>query len=223
MSPKRNNMIPNGHFHKDWQRYVKTWFNQPARKIRRHQNRLKKARAIAPRPAAGPIRPIVRCPTVKYHTKVRTGRGFALEEIKRAGLNKNFARTIGIAVDHRRKSRSLDSLQQNVQRLKEYRSRLILFPLGSKKAWKGDSTPEEVKLASQIKGPVLPVRHTPKKEKARVPTEEEKTQSAFVSLRKARADARLVGIRAKRAKEAAENPEDAAKAREAGKLKRKNR
>ena len=108
--------------------------------FRSHQKRLKKARAIAPRPAAGAIRPIVRCPTVKYHTKVRTGRGFTLEEIKRAGLNKNFARTIGIAVDHRRKSRSLDSLQQNVQRLKEYRSRLILFPLGSKKAWKGDST-----------------------------------------------------------------------------------
>jgi len=223
MSPKRNNMIPNGHFHKDWQRYVKTWFNQPARKIRRHQRRLKKAREIAPRPAAGPLRPVVRCPTVKYHTKVRNGRGFTLEEIKRAGLNKNFARTIGIAVDHRRKSRSLDSLQQNVARLKEYRSRLILFPLGSKKPWKGDSTPEEVKLASQLKGPVMPIRQYPKKEKARVPTEEEKSQSAFVSLRKARADARLVGIRAKRAKEAAENPEDAAKAREAGKLKRKNR
>ena len=78
-------------------------------------------------------------------------------------------------------------------------------------------------MSSQLKGPVLPIRHTPKKEKARVPTEEEKQGSAFVSLRKARADARLVGIRAKRAKEAAENPEDAAKAREAGKQKRKHR
>lgn len=46
---KGNNMIPNGHFHKDWQRYVKTWFNQPARKIRRKQKRIKKARALAPR------------------------------------------------------------------------------------------------------------------------------------------------------------------------------
>ncbi len=133
-------MIPNGHFHKDWQKYVKTWFNQPARKIRRSTRRLKKAREVAPRPAAGPLRPVVRCPTVRYQTKVRAGRGFTLEEVKRAGLSKYFARTIGIAVDHRRRNRSLESLQQNVQRLKEYRSKLILFPLNSKKPWKGDST-----------------------------------------------------------------------------------
>jgi large subunit ribosomal protein L13e len=82
---------------------------------------------------------------------------------------------------------------------------------------------EEVKLASQLQGPVLPIRQPSKKEKARVPTEEEKKFSAFTALRKARADARLVGIRQKRAKEAAENPEDAAKARDAGKLKRKNK
>lgn len=82
MAPKGNNMIPNGHFHKDWQRFVKTWFNQPARKFRRKQNRVKKARAIAPRPVAGPLRPIVRCPTVRYHTKVRSGRGFTLQELK---------------------------------------------------------------------------------------------------------------------------------------------
>ena len=137
---KGNNMVPNGHFHKDWQRYVKTWFNQPARKKRRHVKRLKKARAVAPRPAAGPLRPVVRCPTVKYHTKVRSGRGFTLDEIKRAGLNRGFARTIGIAVDHRRKNRSLEGLQQNVQRLKEYRSKLILFPLNPKKPAKGDSS-----------------------------------------------------------------------------------
>jgi len=133
-------MIPNGHFHKDWQKYVKTWFNQPARKVRRHNRRLKKAREAAPRPAAGPLRPVVRCPTVRYQTKVRAGRGFTLEEVKRAGLSKYYARTIGIAVDHRRRNRSLESLQQNVQRLKEYRSKLILFPLNSKKPWKGDST-----------------------------------------------------------------------------------
>jgi len=223
MSPKRNNMVPNGHFHKDWQKYVKTWFNQPARKARRHANRVKKARNAAPRPAGGPLRPVVRCPTVKYHTKVRSGRGFTLEEIKRAGLSKHFARTIGIAVDHRRKSRSLESLQQNVHRLKEYRSKLILFPLNSKKPWKGDSTAEEVKLASQLTGELMPIRQPSRREKRRAPTDEEKSFSAFSALRKARADARLVGIRAKRAKEAAENPEDAAKAREAGKLKRKNK
>ena len=82
MAPKRNNMIPNGHFHKDWQRFVKTWFNQPARKYRRRQNRIKKARAVAPRPAKGPLRPIVRCPTVRYQRKLRAGRGFTLDEVK---------------------------------------------------------------------------------------------------------------------------------------------
>ena len=82
MAPKRNNMIPNGHFHKDWQVRVKTWFNQPMRKARRRKNRIKKARAIAPRPVAGPLRPIVRCPTFKYNNKVRAGRGFTIEELK---------------------------------------------------------------------------------------------------------------------------------------------
>lgn len=28
------------------------------------------------------MRPIVRCPTVRYHTKVRAGRGFSLEELR---------------------------------------------------------------------------------------------------------------------------------------------
>jgi hypothetical protein len=39
---KHNNQIPNGHFHKDWQRYVRTWFNQPGRKKRRRVARLQK-------------------------------------------------------------------------------------------------------------------------------------------------------------------------------------
>lgn len=82
MAPKGNNMIPNGHFHKDWQKYIKTWFNQPARKLRRHKKRVQKAKAVAPRPVAGPLRPIVHCPSIRYHTKVRAGRGFTLEEIK---------------------------------------------------------------------------------------------------------------------------------------------
>ena len=79
---KGNNMIPNGHFHKDWQKFVRCWFNQPARKQRRRDQRKKKAAAIMPRPVAGPLRPIVHCPTFKYHTRVRAGRGFTLEELK---------------------------------------------------------------------------------------------------------------------------------------------
>ena len=49
------------------------------------------------------------------------------------------APTIGIAVDHRRRNRSLESLQANVQRLKEYRSKLILFPRKPNQPKQGDS------------------------------------------------------------------------------------
>jgi len=219
MAPKGNNMIPNGHFHKDWQRFVKTWFNQPARKFRRKQKRIKKARAIAPRPAAGPLRPVVRCPTIRYHTKVRAGRGFTLQELKAASLNAAFARSIGIAVDYRRRNKSVESIQVNAQRLKEYRSKLILFPVHNKKKLRaGEATEEERKVATQLVGEVIPITQVlSMKPKARVPTEEEKKFSAFTTLRKARADARLVGIRAKRQKDAAENPDDVKETKKAKK------
>jgi len=51
---------------------------------------------------------------------------------------------------------------------------------------------------------VIPTRNVYKKEKARAITEDEKNLKAFVSLCMARANARLFRIRAKRAKEAAE-------------------
>jgi hypothetical protein len=34
-----NNVLPNAHFKKKWGKFVRTWFNQPARKIRRRQGR----------------------------------------------------------------------------------------------------------------------------------------------------------------------------------------
>lgn len=82
MAPKRNGMIPNAHFKKHWQRRVKTWFDQPGRKKTRRLKRLKKAAEIAPRPAAGFLRPVVHCPTFKYNSRVRAGKGFTLEELK---------------------------------------------------------------------------------------------------------------------------------------------
>uniref|UniRef100_A0A8D1VMZ4 60S ribosomal protein L13 n=1 Tax=Sus scrofa TaxID=9823 RepID=A0A8D1VMZ4_PIG len=174
------------------------------RLLRRRKARQAKARRIAPRPASGPLRPVVRCPTVRYHTKVRAGRGFSLEELRVAGIHKKVARTIGISVDPRRRNKCTESLQANVQRLKEYRSKLILFPRKPSAPKKGDSSAEELKLATQLTGPVMPIRNVYKREKARVITDEEKNFKAFASLRMARANARLFGIRAKRAKEAAE-------------------
>uniref|UniRef100_A0A8C4TVM1 Large ribosomal subunit protein eL13 n=1 Tax=Falco tinnunculus TaxID=100819 RepID=A0A8C4TVM1_FALTI len=67
-----------------------------------------------------------------------------------------------------------------------------------------DPQAEELKMATQLTGPVMPIKNVFKREKARVISEDEKNFKAFASLRMARANARLFGIRAKRAKEAAE-------------------
>merc|ERR1711941_83383 len=193
--------IPNAHFHKDWQTYVKCWFNQPARKERRRKARAVKAAKVAPRPVKT-LRPVVRCPTYKYNIKDRAGRGFTLEELKAAGVSKNMAKTIGISVDHRRKNKSLESLQRNVQRLKEYQSKLILFPVNSKKPRKGEATEEDIKKASQLVGAVIPIKPVVKRQRAMELTDDLKKFKAFNSVRQARAVARLWGIRAKKAKEA---------------------
>ena len=59
-------------------------------------------------------------------------------------------------------------------------------------------------MATQLEGPVLPIQELYKPEKARAITAEERKYSAFNTIRKVRAHARLHGIRAKRAKEAEE-------------------
>lgn len=201
MPSKRNQMVPNAHFHKDWQRLVKTWFNQPARKARRRRNRIAKAARIAPRPLKT-VRPVVRCPTFKYNLKRRTGRGFTLEELKAAGISKNQAKTIGISVDPRRRNKSVESLQENSQRLKEYKSKLIVFPIKARKPRKGDASEEDMKKAQQLLGTVMPLRPAVKRQRAMELTDDLKKFKAFNTIRQARAVARLWGIREKKAKEA---------------------
>merc|ERR1711924_239058 len=120
---KHNNQIHSVRkFRKYWQRYVKTWFNQPARKKSRRDARHKKAAAIAPRPVAGCVRPLVHPPTVKYNSKTRIGRGFSVAEIKGAKLSKLEAKSLGISVDYRRRNKSVEGKQLNEQRLREYRA-----------------------------------------------------------------------------------------------------
>ncbi|XP_038878048.1 60S ribosomal protein L13-3 [Benincasa hispida] len=199
---KHNNVIPSGHFRKHWQNYVRTWFNQPARKTRRRNARQEKAVKNFPRPTAGPLRPIVHGQTLKYNMKVRAGRGFSLEELKAAGIPKKLARTIGIAVDHRRRNRSLESLQANVQRLKTYKAKVVVFPRRARKFKAGDSTPEELANATQVQGQYLPIG----REKASVElvkvTEDMKSFKAYDKLRVERMNARHVGARLKKAAEA---------------------
>jgi len=201
--PKGNNALLKNHFSKDWQNRVRTWFNQPARKIRRRDARENKARQIFPRPVQGPLRPVVRPPTVRYNSKVRFGRGFTLEELKGAQVNRHLALSIGIAVDHRRRNKSEKSYKTNVQRLKEYKTKLILFPRDKKHPKTGDST-EDITKAHQEVGTLLPIRARAVKLEVINKSDINPKLSAFTALRKARANARLIGVRAKRAKRRAE-------------------
>jgi len=199
---KHNNVVPNGHFKKHWQNYVKTWFNQPARKTRRRIARQKKAVKIFPRPTSGPLRPIVHGQTQKYNMKIRAGRGFSLEELKAAGIPKKYAPTIGIAVDHRRRNRSLEGLQTNVQRLKTYKAKLVVFPRSARKLKAGDSNPEELATATQVQGMFMPITQgKPSVEIIKV-TDDMKNFKAYNKLRVERMNKRLVGVRMKKAAEA---------------------
>jgi len=195
---KGNNVIANAHFHKVcWQNHVKTWFNQAARKSRRRATRQAKAAKIAPRPTSGLLRPVVHPPTIKYNYKLRQGRGFTFEELKEAGVNRKEALTIGIAVDHRRRNRSAESLQINVQRLKEYKSKLIVFPRNRAKPKAGDSEPAELDTAEQLKGTIIPVPEASKELETMAITDEMKEEEVFHKIRVARADYRLFGVRQK--------------------------
>ena len=144
---RHNNMLPNVHLGKDWQEKVKTWFNQPGRKHRRQVKRAAKAAKVAPNPTHT-LKPIVRGQTNKYNNKIRLGRGFTKEELKKAGiLSLNYARSIGIAIDLRRKDTSNESQTANVNRIKEYLAKMILYPRkkADKKAIVKEATEEQLK------------------------------------------------------------------------------
>ena len=198
--PKHNNPIPNAHFHKQWQRRVATWFDQAPKARKRRALRQEKARRIFPRPVAGPLRPVVQCQTVRYNTRSRLGRGFTLEELKAARIDKKLAPTIGIAVDHRRRNRSQESLDRNVARLREYKSKLVLFPRHPErknyKPQKSTASVEATKAATQFKGELQPVSPYPRRTfETRAITAEDRKQSAYQQLRQARVNARIVGVR----------------------------
>lgn len=91
-------------------------------------------------------------------------------------------------MDYRRRNKSVESIQLNAQRLREYRSKLILFPIReSKKLRPGEASPEERKVATQLQTEVLPIKQPQFKLKARAVTEEEKQFEAYITVRKVRA------------------------------------
>jgi large subunit ribosomal protein L13e len=223
---KNNNVIPNAHFKKDWQTRVKCWFNQPARKKRRRLARQAKAARVAPRPAAGPLRPVVRCPTIKYNMRVRQGRGFTLEELKTAGINAKEALNIGIAVDHRRRNKNVETLQANVARLNAYKQRLVLFPRRSGEKNKrttassgimATSSQADLQNATQLAGEILPIEKASNAVEFVDVTDEMKSKDAYITMRTARNSKRTIGKKAV----AAVLAEEAAKASKGKKKKKK--
>ncbi|KAI0414885.1 60S ribosomal protein L13 [Xylaria grammica] len=199
MAIKGNQQIPHNHFRKAWQTRVKCHFDQAGQKSRRRDARRAKAVAIAPRPLDR-LRPVVRCPTVKYNRRARTGRGFSLAELSAAGIPRHLAPTIGISVDHRRVNLSEESLAINVQRLKAYQARLILFPRKTK-----GSTLDNIETTRSIKSAFTFEATAPgvtEINKDAMPQGVE--GGAYRTLRVARSDARLKGVREKRARDAAE-------------------
>merc|ERR1719240_2534455 len=140
--------------------------------------------------------------------RLRLGKGFTIEELKGAQIPKKLARTIGVAVDHRRRNRCEESLQTNVERLKLYKSKLMVFPKGSGKKCvkKGDTARSELSnVAQNTLKEIIPVPKPELRIKARAITGEEKEQSAYKMLKKARTAAKYFGERQKKnAKDTAE-------------------
>jgi len=206
MTLGHNNVLHGNHFRKDWQRRVRTWFDQPGRKLRRRNARKVKAASLGVRPL-DLLRPAVRAPTVRYNIKVREGRGFSLAELKEAGISRKVARSVGIAVDHRRRNLSEEGKKLNVERLAAYKARLIVFPKRASKPKKGDAQGDD--LTAPTHRGALPLPPAFVHEEPREITEEEREFEAFRTLRKVRSDKRNEGKRKVRAQKKEE--EEAAK------------
>ncbi|CAL9730413.1 large ribosomal subunit protein eL13A [Monosporozyma unispora] len=192
MAISKNLPLLKNHFRKHWQERVKVHFDQAGKKASRRQARASKAAKIAPRPL-DLLRPVVRAPTVRYNRKVRAGRGFTFGEIKAAGLTPAYAKTIGIAVDHRRQDKNQETFETNVQRLKEYQSKIIVFPRN------GKAVEAEQVLSTSAAFPIVQ-----KSDEIETRAVEQSEQSAFRTLRLARSEKKYKGIREKRAKDLAE-------------------
>lgn len=141
------------------------------------------------------------------------------ETLQEAGIPRKLAPTVGIAVDPRRQNLSEESLKANVQRLKQYKERLVLFPRKVKSPKQGDAPKDEVDAAKQIgdelydgkvklSNKAFPISNKVVIQDGKV-SDYPSTENAYRTLRVARSDARLVGKREKRAK--AKEDEEAAK------------
>jgi len=197
---KHNNVIPNIHCKKKWCESsrgpikVKLALNQASKKKSRRLARAAKAAAVAPRPLQL-LRPSVHCPTQRYSAKSKLGRGFTLAELKGAGMTAAYARTVGIAVDSRRTNRSMESLNLNIARLNEYKSKLIVFPKRRGIVKAGDSSKDETSAATQFVGAVLPLEKKSNEIVMEEVTDEMKAFKAYTTMRLANKETRVAGYR----------------------------
>ena len=187
-------VLPNVHYFQQ-NTFTRTWFNQPARHQARRLARQAKAAAVFPRPVAGLLRPVVVPQTQRYNFKLRKGRGFTPVELKKAGVPMKLARTIGIAVDKRRRNKG--DVSMNVDRIMEFKSKLLVFPRAGREAKQGDATRDQLaSVAQNTHKDIIPL---PKRSTAIVTrkiTAEEKKTSVFATLRKRFVDRKLAPKRA---------------------------
>jgi large subunit ribosomal protein L13e len=134
--------------------------------------------------------------------------GHSADIVQAAGIPRLQAPTIGISVDYRRQNLSEESLALNVERLKAYKARLILFPRKSNKPKKGDSGKEDLKHENTSRSIKLGLPFerlaTGYSEVSKNDMPEPVEGGAYAKLRKHRSDARLKGVREKRAKDKAD-------------------
>jgi|TARA_B110001450_G_scaffold61329_1_gene58098 large subunit ribosomal protein L13e len=183
---------------------VKCFFNVNGHKTVRSQKRADRAAARSPAPL-DLLRPTVKACTRRYASKIRFGRGFSLEEIRAAGLTPAFARTVGIAVDHRRHG-SNQMEEANIQRLTTYKANLVLFPRVEGKAKKGEIADSTTRLDTpqNVQGGVLALPPVKARVGLAALTKDLKSKKVYRSIREARVNRKYEGKRIKRAKEAEE-------------------
>ena len=125
-------------------------------------------------------------------------------------MSARFARTVGIAVDHRRTNTSEEQLQLNVERLNTYKSKLILFPRIADKPKKGlidDSTQAQLTSAgasNQVSGKVLPRGRAAVADEFAAITKADKESKVYRTLRTVRTNKHYDGRRKRRAELEAE-------------------
>merc|ERR1712071_267339 len=120
-------------------------------------------------------------------SNARVGRGFSYEELKNAGMSATEAKQIGIFVDTRRRNKSAENLSRNVQRLKEYKQKIVIL----KKGAACDIAQNTERKVMALAQPVVAVE-------SQAITEEMKKGSVYQAFHMARANVKFAGQREKR-------------------------